>query len=287
VTETLLVATDLDRTLLPNGPQAESPGARQLFARLMGDKRIRLAYVTGRHRALVEEAIDSWSLPRPDRVISDVGSTIWTVSDAGAWERDASWSAAIGKDWAGHPRTALAERLKDVPGLVLQPEAQQNLHKLSYFLQADTDMETLEPRLRERLGSDIINARFVFSIDETQDQGLLDVLPRRASKRQAIEAVARSYQLDHASVLFCGDSGNDLDVLTSAIPAVLVANATAAVREAALAGARSAGLDELLYCARGGFLGMNGNYAAGILEGISHFQPAVLALLDEKALSDG
>ncbi|MCI5126782.1 MAG: haloacid dehalogenase, partial [Candidatus Electrothrix sp. AR5] len=30
----LLVCTDLDRTLLPNGPQPESPGARPAFAAL-------------------------------------------------------------------------------------------------------------------------------------------------------------------------------------------------------------------------------------------------------------
>ncbi|MFZ4666042.1 MAG: haloacid dehalogenase, partial [Prochlorotrichaceae cyanobacterium] len=28
-----------------------------------------------------------------------------------------------------------------------------------------------------------------------------------------------------------------------------------------------------LYLARGGFLGMNGNYSAGILEGIAHYHP--------------
>ena len=33
MTRRLLIATDLDRTLLPNGPQTESPGARELFGR--------------------------------------------------------------------------------------------------------------------------------------------------------------------------------------------------------------------------------------------------------------
>jgi hypothetical protein len=28
-----------------------------------------------------------------------------------------------------------------------------------------------------------------------------------------------------------------------------------------------------LYLAQGGFLGMNGNYSAGILEGIAHYHP--------------
>ena len=29
-----LICTDLDRTLIPNGPQSESPGARQAFSAL-------------------------------------------------------------------------------------------------------------------------------------------------------------------------------------------------------------------------------------------------------------
>ncbi len=31
---------------------------------------------------------------------------------------------------------------------------------------------------------------------------------------------------------------------------------------------------DLLHLAKGGVLGMNGNYAAGILEGVLHFHPA-------------
>jgi hypothetical protein len=73
--------------------------------------------------------------------------------------------------------------------------------------------------------------------------------------------------------LFAGDSGNDLDVLASALPAVLVANATDSVREQALKRACAQGNARRLYLAKGGFAGMNGHYAAGILEGLAHFIP--------------
>ncbi|MCI5139086.1 MAG: haloacid dehalogenase, partial [Candidatus Electrothrix sp. AR1] len=52
----LLVCTDLDRTLLPNGPQPESPGARPAFTALAEDPRVRIVYVTGRSICLTEEA---------------------------------------------------------------------------------------------------------------------------------------------------------------------------------------------------------------------------------------
>jgi sucrose-6F-phosphate phosphohydrolase len=283
MTRRLLIATDLDRTLLPNGPQTESPGARALFARLVADPRVLLAYVSGRHRALVEEAMAEWSLPRPDRVIGDVGTTIWHVPASGEWTRDTTWEDAIGGDWAGHTALELAGLLRNVPGLELQPPEKQNRHKLSYFLPADTDMKALAPALEAPLLDAGVDARFVFSVDETEDQGLLDVLPKRASKLHAIEAVADELALNPESIVFCGDSGNDLEVLVSTLPAVLVANATDPVRKAALAGARAAGTEANLYCARGGFRGMNGCYAAGMLEGIAHHHPWIESLLDAKA----
>jgi hydroxymethylpyrimidine pyrophosphatase-like HAD family hydrolase len=53
----LLICTDLDRTLIPNGEQPESPQARPLFRQLVSHSQIILAYVTGRDKMLVQEAI--------------------------------------------------------------------------------------------------------------------------------------------------------------------------------------------------------------------------------------
>ena len=69
-------------------------------------------------------------------------------------------------------------------------------------------------------------------------------------------------------------SGNDLPVLTSGrLQAVLVNNAHPSVVEEAKKAADSKRAGDRLYVARGGFLGMNGNYAAGVLEGLVHFLP--------------
>ena len=67
----LLLCTDLDRTVLPNGPQPEPAGARRCFAAFAACPEVTLAYVTGRHRHLVEQAIHDYGLPRPDVVFSD------------------------------------------------------------------------------------------------------------------------------------------------------------------------------------------------------------------------
>jgi hypothetical protein len=80
--------------------------------------------------------------------------------------------------------------------------------------------------------------------------------------------------------VFAGDSGNDLPVLSSSLRTVLVANAAEEVREEALHLSATRGTSDSLYLARGDFLGMNGNYSAGILEGVAHFLPETLAWMD-------
>jgi hypothetical protein len=112
-------------------------------------------------------------------------------------------------------------------------------------------------------------------VDEQRRLGLVDVLPQRASKMHAIRYLMDQKGYLKNRVVFCGDSGNDLDVLTSDIQVVLVKNASADVRREARQTVAENGQAETLYVARGGFLGMNGNYAAGVLEGLVHFAPEV------------
>ena len=93
----LLIATDLDRTLLPNGAEPESPGAREMFARLVSRPEVTLAFVSGRHRELVEDAIEEFSLPQPDFVIGDVGTSIYHVDAPGHAPADHRYAAWRGR----------------------------------------------------------------------------------------------------------------------------------------------------------------------------------------------
>ena len=65
------------------GPSRNRPGPAPHFAELVADDRVVLAYVTGRHRQLVEEAMEQYRLPQPDFVIGDVGTTIYRIEPAG------------------------------------------------------------------------------------------------------------------------------------------------------------------------------------------------------------
>jgi len=278
--ERLLVCTDLDRTLIPNGPQPESTGARAHFAALVARPEVTLAYVSGRHRALVEKAIANYRLPQPDFVIGDVGTTIYHVGPQQDWQRQTDWEDEIAKDWSGKSHDDLKSLLQDLPDLRLQEHAKQNDFKLSYYLPTDSDRDTLSTMIYQRLQANGVAARLIWSMDEPAGIGLLDVLPARASKCHALEALMKGQGFDYGNTVFCGDSGNDIEVLASPVPAVLVANSQPDVRQLAIRLATGGGYGEQLYVAQGNFMGMNGNYSAGILEGIAHYHPEAVSWMD-------
>lgn len=269
----LLICTDLDRTLIPNGPQPESAGARARFAALTARPEVTLVYVSGRHRELVQAAIVEYALPPPDYAVCDVGTTIYHLEPGRGWQRQAAWEQDIARDWNGLGRVDLERALADLGELRLQEASRQNACKLSYYLPGEFDRESLAPPIESRLEGLGVSSRLVWSIDDATGTGLLDVLPARASKYHAIHALMRDRQFGATETVFCGDSGNDIEVLASSIPGVLVANSRPEVQSLAERLARAEGNSKRLYIARGGFEGMNGNYAGGMLEGIAHYYP--------------
>lgn len=270
----LLLCTDLDRTLIPNGLEPESSGARGRFHRFVSQQGVTLAYVSGRHRALVEQGIREYGLPLPDYVIGDVGTSLYRVRDR-SWIRLSDWEEIIAADWAGLDRPTLAARLADLTELRLQEPEKQGRYKLSYYASADLEAGPLLDRVRRRLATTQARVSLIWSIDETTGVGLLDVLPEGATKFHAVVFLMGLTGHDESSTVFAGDSGNDLELLASPIPSILVANAHSGVRIEALRLSEERGCQGQLYQAVGGWGGMNGNYSAGILEGLAHFHPGL------------
>ena len=270
----LLLCTDLDRTLIPNGHQPESPHARNLFSRLMQNRDIKLAYVSGRHLALIEQAMDEYQLPMPDFIVADVGSTIYQRQSDG-WQQWQAWGDEIASDWQGRSHESLCSLLAAYPDLQLQETEKQNTHKLSYYLPLQLNHMGVISDIRASLEHEQIQANLIWSIDELQNIGLLDILPASANKLHAINFLMQQEKFDLQHTVFAGDSGNDLDVLLSPVQSVLVANADPEVRAAV-----QSAFPDNLFIAKGDFLGMNGNYSAGILEGMAHYRPELLAVME-------
>jgi HAD superfamily hydrolase (TIGR01484 family) len=278
----ILICTDLDRTLLPNGNQPESPDARRRFACFAAREEVRLAYVTGRHLALVEKAIANYVLPRPDFVIADVGTSLYESADD-SWRRRADWDEQFASEWGGMDHTAIRLLFADMIELQLQGAAKQSRYKLSFYVPLYTDKHTLLPAMQQRLERYQVRASLIWSIDDPAGIALLDVVPESATKFHAIKYLMHREGFTPENTVFAGDSGNDLPVLSSPLLTILVANATGDVREEALQLSAYHGTSDSLYLAKGDFMGMNGNYSAGILEGVAHFLPQTRAWMGEQA----
>jgi sucrose-6F-phosphate phosphohydrolase len=276
----VLVCSDLDRTILPNGAQPESPLARPRLRQFASRPEVMLVYVSGRHEALIREAISQYRIPLPDFAIGDVGTTIYEVQ-GDRWHPWGQWSEAIAPDWNGAQHSDLMEQFNDLSELQLQEVEKQNTFKLSYYTRPDLDYEALINELYARLVKQHVKASLIWSVDEAANVGLLDVLPESATKLHAVQFLREQQGFDPQHTVFAGDSGNDLPVVTSGeLQSVLVKNAHPDVINAAKKALSQKGAGEQLYVAQGGFLQMNGNYSAGVLEGVAHFLPQTKSWLE-------
>jgi HAD superfamily hydrolase (TIGR01484 family) len=268
----ILICSDLDRTIIPNGYQEESVSARPVLRQLAENPSIYLAYVSGRDKKLILDAIDEFYLPVPDYAIGDVGTTLYRVTD-GRWQLSDDWSDEIGEDWRGFGWEKLAAVLENMEAIRLQEPEKQSRYKLSFYTDQDIDHQQLTKKIRVILANEGVRAGVVWSVDEISANGLLDIVPALANKLHAIRFLMQQEQFPADRTVFAGDSGNDLDVLTSGLQAILVKNATDEVRKETIETLSAKQMADCLYLARGNFYGMNGNYAAGLIEGLAHYIP--------------
>jgi len=273
-----LLCTDLDRTLLPNGEQIESALARPLLWHMLNTHDIKLAYVSGRDLGRVLDAIDEYGLQVPDIIVADVGSSIYLPEKNGSWVNSEEWQSTIETDWKGLTGDDIKSLLDEVDGLTRQEPSRQSLLKTSYYFSLDADRELLRRRVKNELQSRNVNASLIMSDDLEKQVGLLDVLPRQATKSGAVSFIRAMLGIAQVDTLFAGDSGNDVAALVSGVASVAVANADADTREAIKRDSVSLGTSDSTFQAMGGLpvagnVELNGNYAAGILEGLMHFRP--------------
>jgi len=264
--------------MIPNGYQEESALARPVFRRLTRNSNIYLAYVSGRDKKLIKEAIEEYDLPVPDYAIGDVGTTLYRVTN-GHWHLSEDWNLEIGQDWKGFGWEKLAALLEDMQEMQLQEPEKQNQYKLSFYTDQKIDSPRLKENICSRLAKQGIRAGVIWSIDEMRKIGLLDIIPARTNKLYAIQFLISQEQFSENRTVFAGDSGNDLDVLTGGLQAILVKNAAEDVRKEAVNRLSQKHMRNRLYMPMGNFLGMNGNYAAGVLEGLAHFIPETEKLI--------
>ncbi|MBT8070842.1 MAG: HAD family hydrolase [Gammaproteobacteria bacterium] len=262
-----ILATDMDRTLLPNGSWQGDDGAIELFNELTGQFDVLVVYVTGRNLALAEAATHEFGVRPPDILIGDVGTTI-RKHEGGGWHFDEGWSRHVKRVSPRWDAMAIREAVAGIEGLREQEAEHQNPFKQSYY--ADhSRREEIIAAVSER-----VEGRYdeviVYSYDSMDDKGLIDFLPNSATKQTALEYVAEEYGCDKGEVVFCGDSGNDIFPLTAGFSGVLVRNADEQLVEN-VRHAMEQDPDLKVYFAKGDFKGLNGYYTSGVIEGAYHY----------------
>jgi len=262
-----ILATDLDRTLLPNGSWSPDPEAIELFNDLTREHDVLVVYVTGRNLNLSENAISEFGIRHPDVLIGDVGTSIRKY-DNGGWRSDEGWYSHVRRTSPGWDAMAIRNVVADINGLVEQEREHCGPFKQSYYVDHHRREQILGEVERRVKG--MFDEVIVYSYDSQTGKGLLDFLPQSATKQTALEYIAEEYGTDKSEVVFCGDSGNDIFPLTAGFFGVLVRNAD----EQLVEGVKQAmvGNPELkVYFAKGGFKGLSGYYTSGVIEGAYHY----------------
>lgn len=262
-----ILATDMDRTLLPNGHWEADPQAIELFNELTRKHDVLVVYVTGRNLQLSEAAVTEFGVRPPDILIGDVGTSIRKY-EHGTWHFDEGWTSHVRRVSPRWDAEAIKAAVTGIEGLLEQEAEHQNPFKQSYYAdhaRRNEIIAAINERVEGRYDEVII-----YSYDSMDDKGLVDFLPNSATKQTALEYVTEEYGCDKGEVVFCGDSGNDIFPLTAGFSGVLVRNADEQLVEG-VRGAMAENPALKVYFAKGGFMGLNGYYTSGVLEGASHY----------------
>lgn len=266
----MILATDLDRTLLPNGQDEYDNSLPVLFSKLEDIKNLNLIYVSGQNLDLLNKSIKKYNLDRPDYFIGEVGTVLYKKQNSHMQPHE-KWRRNIEKNNPLWDRETIVKKINMQDKLILQEGWKQNEFKISYYLKAQNQSRKVINEINKKLKDLNINARIVWSVDPLQNTGLIDVLPQSATKLTALEFVRKELGESMKDVIYCGDSGNDILPLTFGYNSILVKNAPEEVKKEVLKIAKSKKIKDKIYIARGTGK-LNGNYSSGIIEGLIYMK---------------
>ncbi|RED11022.1 HAD-IIB family hydrolase [Pontivivens insulae] len=238
------LATDLDGTFL--GGTTEDRQALYDWIERHRES-VRLVFVSGRDPMFITDLCESGSVPWPEFVIGDVGTTIAQVANAPEGGKRIETIPALEHQIAhiwdnrGEPvRKALA----NAKGLSLQ------LTPFRYRVSYDFDPESYDGQAEKivaDMGLDVL----------ISDNRFFDVLPPGVSKGPSLLRFLKHMGIAHDSVLVAGDTLNDLSMFQTGLQGAVVGGSEPELLSA------TADLPNSRHCTAIG--------AAGIAEAISAF----------------
>jgi sucrose-phosphate synthase len=199
---------------------------------------------TGRRLDSAVRVMREYGIPRPDVLITSLGSEIWYAPEMAL---DRAWARHIDHLWTPG---GILEALADLPGLKMQPKSERSRFKLSYYYDAEKapPLEEIVRLLRQHDQS--VNVFLSF------DQ-YLDITPLRASKGFALRWFAEHWEIPLERILAAGGSGTDEDMMRGNTLAAVVAHR----HDEELS--QLTDIERIYFAER--------SYAAGILEAIDYY----------------
>ena len=259
-----MLASDLDGTLIPPVFDEARVDEIRRFGEAVSDRRLRLAYVTGRDLGLAIRGIERFGLPEPELLVCDVGTSVYVRSRGqGAFVPDDPYRARMLDAFGGATRDDIAGALARLPGLALQEGRRQAEFKVSYYVDPEHAV-ALRVEVPGALAAFAVPPKAVWSHDPHSGRVLLDLLPRGVAKHTALEHVRDQSGFTAAEVVYAGDSGNDFDAFLSGHPAIVVGNTPEELKHEVRTEAEAARITDKLYFA-------DAPFAGGVLEGCRHF----------------
>jgi len=165
--------------------------------------------VTGRSIQMARELVEKHKLPEPDVYVTQLGAEIHYGKRLIV---DEPWREHLAHRWEPE---AIMEVLESVPGLSIQPETgRQHHYKLSYDF-----TKGVAPRRKEiqkLLRENNLPVKVILS-----EGHLLDVIPLRSGKGQAIRYITMRWGIPADRVLFYARRGSDYEALSGQFLGVL------------------------------------------------------------------
>lgn len=234
-----LLITDIDNTLV-----GDEDSLRELLGILAAHREtISWGVATGRCLSKVLKVLDEYEVPRPDIIISSVGTEIYYGSELLS---DKGWSQHLNYKW----KPALVRAaLQSLDFLYEQEEGDQQDLKISYLMEDD-------PELLARVHEVLHGQELSYNLEFSNSQ-FLDILPCRASKGKAVRYLSYKWEFPLKAIMVCGDSGNDEEMLRGVTCGVIVGNYSKELEHLR-------GLRRMYFSPE--------EYAAGIIDGIRHYR---------------
>lgn len=200
----LILATDLDGTFLEGDDRVKQSFYSELL-RLR--EHVMLIYVTGRPIEIVKQFCLQGYLPRPHYIIGDHGTHIVNGMDFNPVQQ---LQMPIIQKWM-NGNFYLKDLLSNEIGIQLQPIDPP--YRVAYYYDPDY--------LKDETLQKITAAGFDFILSCDM---YLDIVPKGVNKGSTLLNLLDLLNLNHESVITCGDSLNDLSLFQTGLKSVAVGN---------------------------------------------------------------